>query len=75
MSLDLGDDLAVIDEVAVLLLAADDADASASAGLTKRYGEDRRLGVRDQHRVPYAEWPSVLDGPHEPAHRRVLTQT
>jgi hypothetical protein len=48
MSLDLGDDLALIDEVAALLLAADDGDASASAELAKRYIDDGRLGVRDR---------------------------
>jgi hypothetical protein len=48
MSLDLGDDLTLIDEVAALLLAADDGDASASVELAKRYAEDARLGVRDR---------------------------
>jgi len=48
MSLDLGDDLAWIDEVAALLMAADDGDSSASADLAKRYADDDRLGVRDR---------------------------
>ncbi len=41
--LELGDDLAVIDEVAALLLAADAGDAAAEQRLARLYDQDRRL--------------------------------
>jgi hypothetical protein len=40
---DLGGDLGLIDEVAALLLAADDGDERAEAELTARYAVDPRL--------------------------------
>jgi hypothetical protein len=69
MAEELSGDLGLVDEVADLLLAADDGDASAERELSSRYAEDRRLnpGGRVTCRSPAGTVDTIDLGTREPA--------